>query len=453
MSDTSTSYHLIGIGGIGMSALAYLLVSQGKMVTGSDLSENGSTCQLRQLGVSIFIGHSEKHVLPSTTVVYSTDIKEENPELKQAKKIGCPLIHRSELLAQLTEKKKGLAVAGTHGKTTTSALLATVLVESGEDPSFAIGGHLPAFNRNAKEGKGPYFVFEADESDGSFLKYHPFGGIITNIDSDHLGSYGGSTEALVKAFKTFKEQVQSLEHLFWCGEDAHLSALFPSSHSYGFSPLHSWHISFVEQKNFHLFFDVKHHNHLFRSIELPLIGVHNVLNATAVFGLGLTLGISETSLRKGLLNFKGVLRRCEWKGEERGIHFFDDYAHHPTEISTTLSGLRKAIGKRRLIVIFQPHRYTRTKDCLHEFKHVFDAASYVYLTDIYAAGEPPIDGISSASILEQIKKYSTVPCSFLPRSKIVEEIPSLLQKEDVVVTLGAGDVTKIGPEILAAMKE
>lgn len=453
MSDAPASYHLIGIGGIGMSALAYLLISQGKTVTGSDLSENSMTSQLRQLGASIFIGHAEEHVLSSSIIVYSTDIKEDNPELKQAKKIGCSLIHRSELLAQLTEKKRGLAVAGTHGKTTTSALLATVLTEVGEDPSFAIGGYLPAFNKNAKEGKGPYFVFEADESDGSFLNYHPFGAIITNIDSDHLGSYGGSKEHLVKAFKTFKEQVQSLEHLFWCGEDPHLSTLSPSQNSYGFSPSHSWYISSVQQKNFHLFFDITHRKHTFRSIELPLIGSHNVLNAAAVFALALTLGISENLLRKGLLNFKGVLRRCEWKGEAQGIHVFDDYAHHPTEINTTLSGLRKAIGERRLIVIFQPHRYSRTKDCLHEFKNVFEAASHVYLTEIYAAGEQPIQGISSLSILEQIKKHSTVPCSFLPRSQIIEQIPSLLKNEDVVVTLGAGDITKIGPEILAAMKE
>lgn len=451
-NNKNMSYHLIGIGGIGMSGLARLLVAQGYDVTGSDLSITPLIESLAALGIKIYHSHSKAHVIPGSVVVYSSDIKQENPEFQAAQESDCILLHRADLLAQLVGEKKGLAVAGTHGKTTTSALLATVLMQSQLDPSFAVGGILPAFNTNAHHGNGSLFAFEADESDRSFLKYHPFGAIITNIDRDHLCNYEGSEEKMIDAFRLFLSQVQSKDHLFWCGENRHLTQLNPSKQSYGFSPAHTWFISSFEQHAFESTFDLYHEGICYSQIRIPLCGQHNVLNGAAVFGLAITLGIPEKVIREGFLLFQGVLRRCELKGTFSGIHFIDDYAHHPTEIQTTLEGIRKAIGERRLVVIFQPHRYTRTEECLGLFKNVFDAASQLYITEIYGAGEAEIDGVSSLRILNEIQMHSTISSASLSRKTAVDFLAQFVKSGDVVVTLGAGDITKVGPEVLAFLR-
>lgn len=447
------SYHFIGIGGIGMSGLARILLSNNISVTGSDLALNPTVEELIKRGAVVHKGHAAEHVSASSTVVFSTDIQPTNPEYQAAIALKRPMMHRSDLLAELLKGHRALAVAGTHGKTTTSALLATVFIEAGWDPSFAIGGVLPSYKTNAGAGKGEFFVFEADESDRTFLKYHPFGAIVTNIDNDHLNNYEGSEELLIQSFKTFMSQVESPEALFWCGDDPHLVRLNMPGQSYGFDPSCKWTISSDHQEGFKTFFNLRHGNQNFEAIEMTLIGKHNILNAAAVFGLSLSMGIPEASIRTALKNFKGVLRRCEVKGTYNNILFIDDYAHHPTEIQTTLKGIRRAVGSQRLIAVFQPHRYTRTKDCLGMYGPIFDSADEIILTDIYGAGETPLPNVTHDAVLQDIQKGASVPCSYVPRSALCHYLSQYVLPEDVVVTLGAGDVTKVGTETLVMLEK
>lgn len=446
------SYHLIGIGGIGMSALARLLLSQKMIVTGSDIAFNATIEKLIQEGAVIYRGHSEDHISANSTVIYSSDIKMDNPEYIAAVRMNCTLLHRSDLLEDLLRGYRAIAVAGTHGKTTTTSLLATVLFDAQLDPSFAIGGLLPAFQSNARYGKGEYFVFEADESDRTFLRYHPYGAIITNIDNDHLNNYEGNLQLLIDSFYQFMTQVQSTNHLFWCFDDDKLLQLNFPGQSYGFHPKSDWKITSMRQEEFMMVFDLEHKGKSFKDIEIALTGKHNVLNSTAVFGLSLSLGVSESSIRETFKSFKGVLRRCEKKGEINKILFLDDYAHHPTEIQTTLEGIRKATFPRRLIAIFQPHRYTRTQDCLGQFGKIFESVDEVILTDIYGAGETPIPHLSHQNILEEVIDQSTVSCQYVPRSALSHYVSQVAKPHDVFVSLGAGDVTKLGSETLSLLE-
>lgn len=447
------SYHFIGIGGIGMSGLARLLLSQNIKVTGSDIAYNAVIEGLMKEGAVIYRGQAAENISAQTTVVFSSDIKPDNPEFQAAKKMQCALLHRADLLAHLLEGYKSLAVAGTHGKTTTSSLLATVLVDAGVDPSFAIGGMLPAFQSNARFGRGEYFAFEADESDRSFLKYHPFGAIVTNIDNDHLINYEGNFDLLIDNFKLFMQQVQSSRHLFWCKDDRFLNQLAFAGQTYGFHSESDWKIVSVKQDGFHMSIDIEHRKHHYCGIELALVGRHNALNAAAVFGLAIELGISEESIRTSFKTFKGVLRRCEHKGAFNGIEFLDDYAHHPTEIQTTLQGIRQAIGKKRLIAVFQPHRYSRTQDCLGAYGTIFDAADELIITDIFAAGETPIAHVSHENIRQEVMLNSPISCHYVPRSALGHFLSESLHPGDVVVTLGAGDVTKLSGETLVLLEK
>jgi UDP-N-acetylmuramate--alanine ligase len=449
----SDNYHFIGIGGIGMSGLARLLLSQQVTVTGSDLAFNAVIEGLIREGAVIHKGHAAEHITPDAKVVYTSDIKADNPEYQAAIKRQCSLLHRSDLLAKLLEGQKSLAVAGTHGKTTTASLLTTVLINAYLDPSFAIGGMLLAFQTNARLGKGDYFAFEADESDRSFLKYHPFGAIITNIDNDHLNNFEGSLTVLVESFKQFMAQVGSSQHLFWCQDDVYLTQLNVPGQRYGFHPASDWKIVSVRQEGFQMFFDLEHQGHLYEQIELALIGRHNVLNAAAVFGLSLILGVPEASVRQTFKTFKGISRRCENKGTFHDVLFLDDYAHHPTEIQTTLEGIQQAIGSKRLIAVFQPHRYSRTQDCLGQYGAIFDSADELLITDIYGAGETPIAHLSHALILKEIQQNSTISCRYIPRSALSHYLSQFVQPNDVVVTLGAGDITKLPSETLSLLEK
>lgn len=443
--------HFIGIGGIGMSGLARILLKKNIKVTGSDLSSNYVTEGLSKEGAQVFIGHSAKYVTPSTTVIYSTDIKPENPEYQAALSLECPMLHRSELLSQLMSGYRTLAVAGTHGKTTTSALLATVLAFEGLDPSYAVGGIIKQWQSNAEHGYGNYFVAEADESDGSFLKYKPYGAIITNIDFDHMDYYK-TEDALKQAFRKFASQVVPSDNLFWCGEDSRLKSLNLPGVSYGFSSQCSLRAVNIVQNGWSTLFDIEYKGRRYYHIKLSLIGRHNVLNALGVFGLALASTVHEDHLRDAFDAFKGVSRRCDKRGEIDGILLIDDYAHHPTEVKTTLEGIRLAIGERRLIAIFQPHRYTRTKDCLGTYAGIFDSADEVIVTDIYGAGEAPIEGVTSDAVLSEIKKCSSISCRYLPRKNLASALGEILLPQDVVVTLGAGDITKLSSEYLSWKK-
>ncbi|MFI0434255.1 MAG: UDP-N-acetylmuramate--L-alanine ligase [Parachlamydiaceae bacterium] len=447
------AYHFIGIGGIGMSGLARMLLRQGMTVTGSDIAFNWVIENLTKEGAVIYKGHAEEHIHPPTHVIYTSDIKPDNPEYLAAIKMGCPIWHRADLLAYLLKGSQGLAVAGTHGKTTTSSLLATVLVEAEMDPSFVIGGILPAFQSNCRLGQGKLFAFEADESDRSFLKYHPFGAIITNIDHDHLNAYHGNFRLLIENFRQFMLQVQSPAHLFWCRDDQYLRDLHLQGQTYGFHPESDWRILTMNQEGFRTSFDIEHQKQLHPGIELPLIGRHNVLNAAAVFGLALSLGLPEEKIRQGLKTFKGVLRRCEDKGICQQIQFLDDYAHHPTEVQTTLEGIRQAIDSRRLIAIFQPHRYTRTYDCLGSYGTIFEAVDEVIVTDIYGGGEAPIAHLSHEQILNEIAQHSDVSCRYISRPALSHFLSEFSRPGDVIVTLGAGNITHVSAETMVMLEK
>ncbi len=440
--------HFIGIGGVGMSALALILLERNVSVSGSDLGATYITEMLENAGALVYIGHASEHIQPNSTIIYTTGIAENNPEYSTAKALGCALLHRSDLLKLISDSYKMLAVAGTHGKTTTSALLTHVLKASGKDPAFAVGGVLPQYNRNGGNGKGEYFVIEACESDGTFLKYAPYGAIVTNIDSDHL-DYFGTEKKLHSAFYDFIGKVTSTEHLFWCGDDPHLKQYSPHGISYGFSEECLLKISNYSQKGWQICFTIDFQGKHYENIKLPLIGLHQALNAAAVFGLVSCLGVPEEAIRSAFLTFEGVKRRCECKGEYRGILLYDDYAHHPVEIKTTLEGIRSAIGDARLIAVYQPHRFTRARDCLGKFKSVFDAADEVFVVNIYPAGESSIVGITDENVFDDIAAMNTTPMQFIQNANLVEFLANYMYPNDVLVTLGAGDITYTGTKLLS----
>ncbi len=444
-------YHFIGIGGIGMSALARILVQRGYHVAGSDMASSPLIDQLRAEGADICIGHSQDNVQDPDVVIYSTAIDQENPEVKKARNQGVPFLHRSELLREVMEGYSPLLVTGTHGKTTTSSLLAHLLVEAGLNPSYAIGGIVCSFGSNGGHGSGPYFVAEADESDGSFLKYRPFGAIITNIDNDHL-DYWKTEEGMFQGFKQFADSVISPDHFFWGGDDPKLRAMHFKGMSYGFDEHNDLRIDSFRQEGWKMVFDISFKGKVYSDITIPLIGGHNVLNAAAVFGLGLCLNIPEPKLRAAFLKFKGVSRRMEKKGEAAGVAFYDDYAHHPTEIYATLRAVKHAIGNQRLVVAFQPHRYTRTRDCMAEFGKAFDHADLLVLTDIYSAGEEPIEGVTTDTLYAKIKEGVSIELHYAPRRELAAQISTLLRPGDTFVSLGAGDITRLCSEIISLLQ-
>lgn len=445
-------YHFIGIGGIGMSGLARIALKQNSVVTGSDVTVNPLIENLIQKEARVFIGHDAKYVPSDATVVYSSSVRQENPEYQAALQLKCDILHRSDLLAALVGDHKLLGVTGTHGKTTSSSLLAHVLKSAGRDPSFCVGGVVPNYQTNADCGEGEYFVAELDESDGSFQKFRPYGAIVTNIGSDHVDHYG-TKENLVGAFKNFIGQVVSSDHLFWCGDNMYLQEISPPGISFGFGDQCELRAHNFMQEGWGLCFDVLYRGCSYQNVKVPLVGEHNALNVLAVFGLALSLGIDEKAIREAFLTFQGVHRRCEKKGEESGVLVIDDYAHHPTEISATLHGIRQAAEERRVIVIYQPHRYTRTRDCLGMFAGIFDEADIVYVTEIYSAGESILPGISHRDIIEEVEQNTQTSIRHEPRDMAAAAVLKELKPHDVLVTVGAGDVTKIGPQILEALKK
>jgi UDP-N-acetylmuramate--alanine ligase len=439
--------HFIGIGGIGMSGLARLILNKKIEVSGSDIVSSTVTEALSRDGAKITIGHSASNIQPDTTVVYTTDIKKDNPEYLAALELKCPMLHRSELLQILMEKYCSLAVAGTHGKTTTSSLLAWVLEGCGQSPSYAIGGIVPQLSSNSGQGTGEFFVAEACESDGTFLNYTPYAAIVTNIDLDHMDFYC-SEKGLIDAFSNFMGKVVSKEHLFWCGDDSYLRKIQPEGISYGFGESCDLRASRFRQEGWKLLIDVDFEGQKYEDIEVALTGKHNALNALAVFGLALSLGLDEQAIRNALSTFGGVLRRCEKKGESHGILFIDDYAHHPTELKATLSAIRKAVGERRVVAVYQPHRYSRTKDCMGLYGDVFENADELFVTEIYAAREAPIEGVTHEVILSEVKNKLKNRCYHVMRSQLASQLATFLRPHDVVVTLGAGDITKLSHEVL-----
>ena len=442
--------HFIGLGGIGMSALARIALQQGTSVQGSDRAESPLLEELKKEGALVHIGHSREATQGASAVVYSTDIKSDNVELAFAKEMGLPLFHRSEMLDLLMKGKRPLLVTGTHGKTTTTALLISVLVEAGLDPSFVLGGIHRRWQTNGRAGKGDYFIAEADESDGSFLRSPSYGAIVTNLENDHL-EYWKTEERLERAFEAFAAAAQ--KYLFWCGDDPRLQKVVRKGTSYGFEEHNALRILSWETKDQIIRFSLSWEGKIYSDIELRLLGRHNALNSAAVFGLALQLGVEEKVIRKAFAEFSGIGRRLEFKGSVQKIDVYDDYGHHPTEIGATLSALRLQIRERKLIAIFQPHRYTRVRDLHEEFLHCFQQADLVVMTDIYSSGEEPIEGISSAFLYSKMREKLGAKLLFFPRAHLEAGVANLLRPHDVVLTLGAGDVTKVGGPLLQLVSQ
>lgn len=438
--------HFIGIGGIGMSGLAQLALARGVRVSGSDLSSSALIDSLVKQGATVYKGHQASHVPDNAAIVYSTDIKKDNPELLEAKRKGLPLLHRSTYLAALMEGKRSLLVSGTHGKTTTTTLLAHTLMTAGYDPSFALGGISLNYGTNVRQGESNYFVAEADESDGSHLGYSPTAAIVTNIDNDHIAHYG-SIEAIEESLLAFLQKVENPFYRIFCMDDPRLRHGQTGGVSYGFheesdlkilswSPCEGGARLRLKEKAC----DTT------EELFLPLFGKHNGLNSAAVFLLAKNMGIDTACIKEAFRTFSGVKRRLERKSAH--FELFDDYAHHPTEVKATLQGIREAYPKRRLIAFFQPHRPSRMKHVLPFFDSAFLQADVVFLTDLYLSSEREDATCTTDSICSFIQKtHSSLPVQYVPKMEAVAYLYEFLQPDDVLVCMGAGDSTKIANDL------
>lgn len=442
---TGKRVHFIGIGGSGMSGLARIAISHGIKVSGSDSSDSSVLNALRALGAEVFIGHRPENVSGADLIVFSNAIKPNNPEREAGKNSGIQEITRASALALLMSDSVSIAVAGTHGKTTTSSMATVALQSAGVDPSFAIGGILKSSGSNAHRGTGKYFVAEADESDGSFVAYHPHAAIITNVEWDHVDHFKSEAEVF-QAFEDFVTTITGF--LVYCADDEGASKIAASAKiktiGYGKSDKAVLKVDQISLSASGSTARVLWNGAKIGTLELSVPGEHNVLNAAAVLAVGLELGLSATSLLDGLIKFHGAGRRFELKGSVGGIRVIDDYGHHPTEINVTLTAAKRYAGGGRLLVIFQPHRYSRTKAFMKEFAQSLSIADHAWLLEVYAASEQPITGVSSANIVKLMTSGTFEP-NFIA---VTEAVAQEAKPGDVIITLGAGDVSSLGPIIL-----
>ncbi len=457
MFSTYRIVHFVGIGGIGMSGIAEVLHNLGYEVTGSDIKESETTNRLRGLGIKIFIGHDRKNVDHAHVVVISSAVSLDNPEVLEAKQRAIPVIPRAEMLAELGRLKYGILVAGAHGKTTTTSLIATILGEAGLDPTVIIGGKLKSMGSNARLGQGDFIVAEADESDGSFLKLNPTIAVITNIDREHM-DYFEDMESLKQAFVSFINKIPFYGVAVVCMENEHIREIVPLIKrkylTYGLSEESDIYARNINNSGVRMGFEVVYKGRSLGAFNIPVPGIHNVLNSIAAISVAIELKIPLAVISKALSGFSGIHRRFEFKGEVRGIKIFDDYGHHPSEIIATLKAARECFNGNRILVLFQPHRYTRTRDLMDEFAVSFSGgADKLYLMDIYPAGEKPINGVSTDVLAERIRGNGFKDLIHISnKMEMIEKIVSELRQGDVLITLGAGDVYKVGEEILNILK-
>jgi len=448
-------YHFIGIGGIGMSGIAHLLLKAGFSVSGSDLKENRITNELKRLGAKIYTGHNAQNIDGQSAVVYSSAIKEDNPEMRQAKSSGIPLLKRAQVLALLMQKKTAITVAGSHGKTTTTSLISYMLLEAGLCPTVAIGGVLKNIDTNACLGSGEFFVAEADESDGSFLYYQPKYSIITNIDYEHMDYYQNFENEL-NTFRIFLGKTHPEGCIFACSDDPNLKKLLSDYKGkavfFGLNEPADIYAKNIQFNGLASDFDCFFKDKFISRFHLALGGKHNISNVLAVIGLGLELGIDLAHIRRTLEGYKGAGRRLEIKFKSDKYLVLDDYAHHPSEIKATLTAVANLKSNRK-IVVFQPHRYSRTKLLLNEFAVSFDQADYLIITDIYAASENPIEGIDARALLKRIKEsHPDKQAVYLAKEKITEFLPGFMRTGDLVITLGAGDIVRVADALAEKLK-
>ena len=448
--------HFTGIGGIGMSGLAEVLLELGYPVTGSDLRLSPTTDRLAARGAVIFEGHSAENLAGAKAVVVSSAVRSDNPEVIEARRLGLPVIHRGELLAELMRQKFGIAIAGSHGKTTTTSMVAAMLSHADLDPTFVVGGRVGMMGgANARLGRSDYLVVESDESDGSFLKLTPIIAVVTNIDREHLDHYPG-IEQIRKAFAEFIEKVPFYGVAILCLDDENIQQILPTVNrrtiTYGVSAQAHLRITSSSAGHMASEFHLQFRDRDLGCFRLRVPGAHNVLNATAAVAVGLELEIPVDTIREALAGFSGVDRRFQVRGSERGITVVDDYGHHPTEIRATLASARSCRFKG-VHVLFQPHRYTRTQALMEDFARAFHQADTVHVADIYAASETPIAGVTSEALVEKLRAFGhRGACYVGPLERGITSVIAAASPGDAIVTLGAGSVTQAADQILAQLR-
>jgi len=450
--------HFVGIGGIGMSGIAELLCNLGFKVSGSDLKKSSVTERLEALGAKVFEGHAAENIDEADVVVFSSAVSEDNPEIVAAKKKGIPVIPRAEMLSELMRLKPySVAVAGAHGKTTTTSMIATILGHAGIDPTTIVGGVVDTLGSNARLGQSDWFVVEADESDRSFLMLYPTISVVTNIDREHMNSYK-DIDDVVRCFTDFVNKVPFYGAAVLCLDDPNVQAMIPQVKrkrvTYGLTVQADFSAHEIQyNSNFSSSFTVYKGTQALGKINLPVPGKHNVYNALAATAVAIELGIDFETIAEGFKTFKNASRRFQIKGEISGIMVVDDYGHHPTEIMATLDTAKRSSEERRTVVIFQPHRYTRTQDLMNDFARSFNNADVLFVLDIYPASEQPIEGVDSKVLTEKIKQFGHKDANYIGDiENALEKILERLQEGDLVITLGAGNVTKLSEQILEALK-
>jgi UDP-N-acetylmuramate--alanine ligase len=449
--------HFVGIGGAGMGGIAEVLINLGYQVRGSDLKSNAVTQRLQGLGARVMIGHDPANVADADVVVISTAVSTDNPEVVEARARRIPVVRRAEMLAELMRFRFGIAVAGTHGKTTTTSLVASVLSEGGLDPTFVIGGKLISADTHARLGQGSYLVAEADESDASFLHLQPLIAVVTNIDADHLGTYGGDFAKLCATFVEFLQHLPFYGLAVLCVDDPEIRRLLPEigrpMMTYGLSEDADFRASDIHREGRATYFQAwlpKRSKPL--EVRLNLGGRHNVLNSLAAIAIAHDLGVSDEAILKALAEFQGVGRRFQIQGEVETrygrILLVDDYGHHPRELAATIQAAREGWPERRLVVAFQPHRYTRTRDLFEDFAEVLSQVDVLLLTEVYAAGEQPIAGADSRALARAIRNRGRVDPVFVQKAQeLPHALAAVLKDGDLLLTLGAGDIGAVSTEL------
>lgn len=441
--------HFVGIGGIGMSGIAEVLANQGYQVSGSDAADSAVLARLRAQGVRVVVGHDAKNIADAQAIVVSSAVPKNNPEVEAARKANLPLVPRAMMLAELMRGKLGVAIAGTHGKTTTTSLVAAVLAEGGLDPTFVVGGRVRSQGTNAKLGTGEYFVAEADESDASFLHLTPTFAVVTNVDMDHMDTYEHSADRLYAAFADFANRLPFYGALYACIDDAGVRAVLPRVVkpvvSYGFTESANIRAESVRADANVMRFVVKREGFEDLDVTLNLAGKHNVLNALAAIGIAQDVGVDAASIQRGLANFGGVGRRFERHGpiSYRGAAFelIDDYGHHPVELAATIEAARNAYVGRRIVLAFQPHRFTRTRDLFEDFAAVLSSVDVLLLAEVYPAGETPIVAADSRALARAIRLRGRVDPIYVESvADLPAQILQVVQPGDVIMTMGAGSI-------------
>ena len=455
MKHKVKNIHFIGIGGSGMSGIAEVLVNLGFNVTGSDLASNSVTARLQAAGATVYQGHQKENLKDADVVVVSSAVNEANPEVKEARARGIPVVPRALMLAELMRFRQGIAVAGTHGKTTTTSLIASILAEAGMDPTYVIGGKLESANANAKLGTGEYIVAEADESDASFLHLTPVMAVVTNIDADHMDTYEHSFDKLKTAFVDFVQQLPFWGMAVVCVDDANIREILPRITkpvmTYGFSEAARVRAINVVADNGQMRFTVQRINGVTTEFDLTLNlpGKHYVLNALAAIAIASELNVPDAAIIKALKEFKGVGRRFERYGEVMApaggaFTLIDDYGHHPVEMQAVIAAARGAFPNRRLVLAFQPHRFTRTRDCFEDFVKVLSSADAVLLTEVYSAGEAPIVAADGRSLVRAVRVAGKVEPLFVETTaELPQAIVNTVQEGDVVIVMGAGSIGQV----------